>query len=71
VTLVLKDAATDFAHSATIRAQRFPDVQPARLVVVLDKVAKWHASIPHSQEQEIAARIYRDKDAVLRMMRRG
>lgn len=70
ITLVLKDATPDYAHSATMRSQRYSEVQPARLVVVLDKLAKYHASIPNAGEQEVAARIYRDRDAISKMLRK-
>ncbi len=71
ISLVLNRGATDFAHSTTLRTQKYPDVKPARVVVVLDKLAKWHTSIPSAAEHEVAARIFRDKDTIARSMRRG
>lgn len=68
--LILKNQAGDYAHSATLRAQRFPDVRPATLCIVIDKLARYHAGLSGKENQDIANSLYRTRDSVARLIRR-
>ncbi|KAN0062930.1 Rab GTPase-binding exocyst subunit S15 [Thecaphora frezii] len=69
LAVVLTDSVNEFAHNSTARMVRFPRAQPAKVAAILERIARFHSS-KGPAEAEMATKRSREKDAVLRLVRR-
>lgn len=69
IAVPMNDAVSEYAMAPSVRQQKYSEAQAVKVAGILEKMARYHM-VRGPQEADLAAKRSKEKDTVLRLVRR-